>query len=144
VFVDGWTLEAAEAICANPEGDVAEAGGLDAYAVFDALNRLVDHSLVHAIDTEHGVRFGILETIRQYAVRLLAEDDRDRIESRDRHRRHFPEWATSLGPTLLAFESDAALRCIEQERSNLLAAARTASIAVRSIWSSAGSMRSRW
>ena len=53
VFVGGWTLEAAEAVCSE---------GLD--DVLDALTRLVDKSLVTVDETG---RYRLLETIRQYA-----------------------------------------------------------------------------
>jgi predicted ATPase/DNA-binding CsgD family transcriptional regulator len=52
VFVGGCTLEGVEEVCS---GDL------------DALGSLVDKSLVHA----DGVRFGMLETIREYAGELL-------------------------------------------------------------------------
>ena len=58
VFVGGWTLEAAEAVC-NPDGDVDVLGGLES---------LVAKNLVRRDDTGHGdVRFRMLETIREYA-----------------------------------------------------------------------------
>ena len=55
VFVGGCTLEAVEEVCG---GDL------------DALGSLVDKSLVRA----DGVRFGMLETIREYAGELLDAD----------------------------------------------------------------------
>jgi predicted ATPase/class 3 adenylate cyclase len=66
VFVGGWTLEAAEAVCA---GD-----GLDHDEVLDVLAQLVNKSLVVA-DREQGqeTRYRLLETIRQYALERLVE-----------------------------------------------------------------------
>jgi predicted ATPase/class 3 adenylate cyclase len=63
VFAGGFSLEAAEA--------VATAGGVDADQVFELLAALVARSLVVA-DTE-GIeaRYGLLETIRQYAQEHL-------------------------------------------------------------------------
>ena len=55
VFVGGWTLEAAEAVC-GPD-------------VLEGLSALTDHSLV----TATGGRFGMLETVREYALERLAE-----------------------------------------------------------------------
>jgi predicted ATPase/DNA-binding SARP family transcriptional activator len=63
VFAGGWTLEAAEAICA---GD-----GLEAADVLPLLAQLVDKSLVVARDANEGRRFQLLETIRQYAQEQL-------------------------------------------------------------------------
>jgi predicted ATPase len=57
VFMGGWTQEAAESVC-----------GGDALDVPDTLASLVDKSLVLRREGEdEAVRYGILETIRQYA-----------------------------------------------------------------------------
>ena len=66
VFARGWSLQAAEAVCAD---DSAPELSLAA-----CLRRLVATSLVQAETTEDGtVRYGMLETIRQYArERLVA------------------------------------------------------------------------
>jgi len=77
VFVAGWTLEAAEAVCG---GD-----GLDEQDVLDLLQRLVRKSLVLAEDGRDGdARYRLLETLRQYAhERLTAAGDMEKI-----HRQH--------------------------------------------------------
>jgi non-specific serine/threonine protein kinase len=64
VFAGGWTLEAAEEICAGgPIGDGD---------VLGLLARLVDKSLVLVDDVAAGVpRYRLLETIRQYAQNRL-------------------------------------------------------------------------
>ena len=64
VFVGGWTLEAAEAVC--DVGDEAE--------VLEHMAALVDKSLVQqrAID-RHEPRFAMLETVREYALKRLEE-----------------------------------------------------------------------
>jgi predicted ATPase/class 3 adenylate cyclase len=79
VFVGGFTLEAAEAVCAAPEG--AEPLGCD---VLEGLERLVDQSLVQQLtvgqdgaekeQTEEGggeARFRLLYVIREYALERL-------------------------------------------------------------------------
>jgi predicted ATPase len=63
VFVGGFTLEAAEAVC-NPEGK------LD---ILDGLTSLVNNSLLRQEETSDGEpHFGMLETIRAYALEQLA------------------------------------------------------------------------
>lgn len=78
VFAGGWTLEAAEAICAG--GDV-EAG-----QVLDLLARLVDRSLVLVQETPEGsTRYRLLETVRQYGRGRLHEFGEEEW-TRTRHR----------------------------------------------------------
>ena len=83
VFAGGWTLEAAEAICA---GD-----GCEAPEIVDLLTSLVDKSLVMA-DIEHGAaRYELLETVRQYAEERL-HDAGMAAPVRRRHR----DWCLAL------------------------------------------------
>jgi tetratricopeptide (TPR) repeat protein len=75
VFVGGFTLEAAEAVCAAPEG--AEPFGL---AVLDGLAALVDQSFVQQQtvgDEEEGgeARFRLLHVVREFALERLEESD---------------------------------------------------------------------
>jgi predicted ATPase/DNA-binding NarL/FixJ family response regulator len=67
VFVGGWTLQAATAVCG---GD-----GLAAGDAAEALGRLVTKSLVVAEHGELSVRYRLLETVRAYALRQLAAAD---------------------------------------------------------------------
>ena len=62
VFRGGFTLEAAEAVCAD-EPRAAE-------SVLPALASLIDRSLVEVYDTGPGRRYRLLEAIRDYAYRL--------------------------------------------------------------------------
>jgi predicted ATPase/DNA-binding SARP family transcriptional activator len=64
VFSGGWTVAAAEAVCA---GD-----GLDPAEILDGLFRLVDRSLVVAVGGDPA-RFRLLETLRAYGAERLAE-----------------------------------------------------------------------
>ena len=65
VFVDGWTLAAAETI-GRTEGEPIN--------VLDMLQMLIDHSLLYReAESADGPRFRMLETIRQYALERLEE-----------------------------------------------------------------------
>jgi hypothetical protein len=64
VFSGGWTIAAAEAVCA---GD-----GLEEAEVLEGLFRLVDRSLVVAAGGERA-RFGLLESLRAYGAERLVE-----------------------------------------------------------------------
>jgi non-specific serine/threonine protein kinase len=72
VFAGGFTLEAAEAVCAGGDGDEnvhgGGPGGLAPGAVFDLLCGLVDQSLVVAAEREGDSRYRLLETVREYAL----------------------------------------------------------------------------
>jgi non-specific serine/threonine protein kinase len=83
VFAGGWTLEAAEAICA---GD-----GIAPEAVLDLLAGLVAKSLALLEEGSAGARYRLLETVRQYARdRLEAAGEASRLQ--DRHL----EWCQAL------------------------------------------------
>ena len=64
VFPAGATLEAAEAVCG---------------AGVDSLAALVDGNVVRRVDANGDSRFGLLETIREFALEQLG-DDRDETE----------------------------------------------------------------
>ena len=66
VFVGGCTLEAAEAVCAGPEG--TEPVGID---VLEGLGRLVDQSLLQQRGQGGEPRFGMLHVVREYALQQL-------------------------------------------------------------------------
>lgn len=63
VFAGGFTLDAAERVCAG--------GSVDAMDVCDALDSLVRKSLVTAGDSVNGIRYGMLETIRAFGLETL-------------------------------------------------------------------------
>ncbi len=104
VFAGGWTLEAAETVCA---ADLA------------ALGSLVEKSLVQATDSSSGEpRFSMLETLRQYAFeRLLASGEAE--PTRRRHAAYFADLAERLEPDL---HTARALDEAEREHDNIRAA----------------------
>ncbi len=63
IFVGGFTLEAAEAVC-NTE---------NRFDILEGLTSLVNNSLVRQEDMDGEPRFTMLETIRAYALERLAE-----------------------------------------------------------------------
>jgi predicted ATPase/DNA-binding CsgD family transcriptional regulator/transcriptional regulator with XRE-family HTH domain len=81
VFAGGWTLEAAEAVCA---GD-----GIEHTEVLDLLLQLVRKSMVVAQNGgDAAQRYRLLETLRQYArKRLLAVGEEETL--RRQHATHF-------------------------------------------------------
>jgi predicted ATPase len=63
VFAGGCTIEAAEAVCADGQLAVGE--------VLDAVTSLVSKSLLTAREQAGAMRYGMLESVRMYAGRLL-------------------------------------------------------------------------
>ena len=73
IFPGGWSLGAAEAVCAGDE--------MAAWEVCPTLARLVEKSLVEADTTGSRVRYRFLESVREFAARhLAAERDPASIE----------------------------------------------------------------
>jgi predicted ATPase len=93
VFSGGWTLEAAEVVCA---GDTLAAGD-----IVDLLAHLVDQSLVVVEPHSDGSRrYRLLETVRAYATeRLAAASEVEAL--RDRHAAYFWTLARRPGPDLM-------------------------------------------
>ena len=84
VFAGGFDLEAAEAVCPqDPDG---------ASEILDVLARLIDKSLLQTVSVRKKVRYQLLETIRQYADRKLAEA-KETAKVRDQHRDWFLAFA---------------------------------------------------
>jgi predicted ATPase/class 3 adenylate cyclase len=76
IFVGGFTLEMTATVCADDE---AAKDAVESWEVLDLLASLVDKSLVHADQTEGGVRYRLLESIRQYGRERLAEAEEDAL-----------------------------------------------------------------
>ncbi len=92
VFDGGFTLDAAEAVC---EGD-----GINPAHVLDLTDRLVNTSLL-TVSAEEPFRYGMLETVREYALALLARSGEE-TTLRRRHADYYgalfsgdPDWDTS-------------------------------------------------
>jgi predicted ATPase/DNA-binding SARP family transcriptional activator/DNA-binding CsgD family transcriptional regulator len=114
VFAGGWTLEAAEAVGAEGQSEQGE--------VFDLLCRLVDKSLVVAEATGGGgVRYRMLEPVRQYAREKLEEGGKVE-EVRSRHASFFLALAEEPEPRLRGAEDMEWLERLEAEHDNLRAA----------------------
>jgi predicted ATPase/class 3 adenylate cyclase len=91
VFVGGWSLEAAEAVCGV---------GDDPLTAIDALSSLVDKNLIRREELPDGeARFGIFETIRELAQEHL-EAAGEAEEIRRRHAEHFLAVAEEAEPHL--------------------------------------------
>jgi non-specific serine/threonine protein kinase len=113
VFAGGWTLGAAEAVCADqacPEGDV-----------LDVLTRLVDRSLVVVGELGQDTWYRLLETVRLYAREKL-ETGADGGVVRRRHRDWYMQFVETVEPELQGPALESWLRRLEAEHDNVRAA----------------------
>ncbi len=118
VFAGGWTMEAAEAV-ANPRAEL----GRD---VLEVLGSLVDKSLATRVPTpSDAVRFGMLETIREFGVEQLHAAG-EAEATRDGHASHFLEAAEAAEPHLRGLQRKRWLDELEHEHDNLRAGLRWA------------------
>jgi predicted ATPase/DNA-binding CsgD family transcriptional regulator len=110
-FAGGWTLEALEA--------VGSGGGVEEGEVLDLLSGLVEKSLVVAKGSdEGGVRYRLLEPVRQYALARLEESGEAEAAKRA-HARYFLALAEEAEPELLGPRETEWYDRLEQEHDNI-------------------------
>jgi predicted ATPase/class 3 adenylate cyclase/DNA-binding CsgD family transcriptional regulator len=113
VFAGGFTLADADEVCA---GDASGGTG-----TLDLLSTLVDQSLVHADASERGMRYRLLETVREYGLERLA--DAGEVEGiRTRHRDAFLALAQRAAPELETERQPEWLQLLDPEAANLATA----------------------
>ncbi|MBK7456102.1 MAG: tetratricopeptide repeat protein [Anaerolineales bacterium] len=115
VFMGGWTLDAAEAVCETKDA-------------LDLLTHLVDKSLV-SVDHEHGdeTRYYLLETIRQYANEKFT-DSKHLSDLRDLHLDYFLKTAERIAPELTTRKMPFWFDYLEVDYPNLHAALEWAQV----------------
>jgi predicted ATPase/DNA-binding CsgD family transcriptional regulator len=104
VFAGGWSLDAAEAVCQDID-------------VLDRLLHLVDRSMVQADVSASEARYHLLETLRQYALEKLAEDE-EIADARQRHAEYFVSRAEHVGPELVGRDQAMWLRRLDPDHEN--------------------------
>ena len=115
VFAGGWTLESAETVCGVPVADERGAAALDALEV---LGSLVDRSLVRRDEAPDGdIRFGMLETIHEFAGERLTESGEEEVIRR-RHADHCRGLAEEAEPHLSGERQARWLHRLELEHDN--------------------------
>jgi predicted ATPase len=116
VFAGGFDLAAAGHLCADR---------LDEYDVVDRLDSLVRKSLVTTEQAGGHVRYGMLETIRQFAEeQLAATGSIDAV--RDRHARYFADQAVAFCDLWDGPRQRVAIDWVDVEYANLRAGFRWA------------------
>jgi predicted ATPase len=127
VFRGGWTVEAAEAVCAEGMRDEGEGrreegdDGVTNTSSLDLLAQLRECSLVLSEETGEAMCFRMLETLREYGQEKLAE-----LGEVEQTRRRHCDWCLRLAaqaePKLGSGEQGQWLARLEQEHDNLRAA----------------------
>jgi predicted ATPase len=119
VFVGGCSVEAAESICSG--------AAIERHDVLTRIARLVDASLVQVEERDNGVRYRLLEPVRQYAHACLsASGELDTI--RRKHAALFSSFAQHWGKDANygGPGRQTALSALEHEQDNLRAVGRQA------------------
>jgi predicted ATPase/DNA-binding SARP family transcriptional activator len=107
VFRGGWTLAAAEAVCAEPRA-------------LEYLEQLRASSLVEAEEREEGMRCRLLETLREYGAEKLTPEERTDLARG--HARYFVGLADAAEPHLTSGERGPWMDQLDAEQDNLRAA----------------------
>ena len=110
VFAGGFTLEAAESVCAGED--------LQRDEVLELLSQLVDKSLVVAQERDGAARYRLLETIRQYGWERL-EEVSEAAHVREQHAGYYLAVAEEAEPELKGERQVAWLERLETEHDNL-------------------------
>ncbi len=112
VFAGGCTLETVEAVCSG--------NGIETSQLLDLVTSLVDKSLVN-VETRSGeTRYGLLETVRQYAREKLQESG-DEAAIQHRHSKWYLALAERAEPELRGPEQSAWLTRLESDHDNFRA-----------------------
>jgi predicted ATPase/DNA-binding SARP family transcriptional activator len=104
VFHDGFTLDAAERLL----GPTA----------LDAVHGLANHSLLSVVETPAGVRYRMLETVREFGRMQLVDAEED-ADAQKGHRRWAVEYADRITSALMGPDQFAAVDAFRAEENNL-------------------------
>ncbi len=123
-FVGGCSLAAAGAVFALRPRQTSDTDTVDNVDLLDRVTALVDKSLLRpALNDGAEPRFVMLETIRDYAIERLDDDD-DAGEVRLAHARYFLDLIESAESAFFGGQETRLIDQLEEEHDNLRAALR--------------------
>jgi predicted ATPase len=113
IFIDGWTLEAAETVC-DINGDLSQ-------ALEDILASLIDNNLVIQLqENEDEPRFGMLSTIHEYAFERLNDTD-EIYPMHYQHAQYYRDFVNIVEPLIRSAERVHWQHVMQQEFGNIRA-----------------------
>jgi predicted ATPase/class 3 adenylate cyclase len=116
VFAGNWSLKAAESLCTDEQ--------IGQSKIVTILDNLVRKNLVTRLSAESGdakSRFGMLETIREYArIQLRQSDEAESLEHE--HAKYFTERAKREASLLWSMESEVGMSHMEQDYDDIVKA----------------------
>ena len=114
VFVGGFTLEAAEAVC-GPNSETST----EHFSVLDGITSLIEHNLLNAREQRsEDARFQMLEVVREFALEQLEQaGKKDEIDRR--HAEYYRTFGETAEPQLQAAQSAEWLARLESDHDNL-------------------------
>lgn len=111
VFASGFTIDSAEAVGADPGGEI-----------LDTVSSLLDKNLIERMNRKVGEpRFRMLIVVREFALEKL-EDSGDADEVRGRHAAYFADLAVQAEPELRGPRAGEWLDRLEHEHENIRSA----------------------
>ncbi len=120
LFPDGFTLDAAEAVlgAAGPGGTATPPGPVDDGDPVDTVQNLVDQSLLSVRESARGVRYRMLETVREFG-RLRLADAGEQATARRALRDWATDYAAGHGADLSTERQFSAIDALAAEETNL-------------------------
>jgi predicted ATPase len=113
IFRGGWTLEAAETVCADPDDA--------AWNALDLIVALVDKSLIVVVDDDGEQRYRLLESTRQFAAEQL-DEAAEREDVAKIHCRYYAEVAERAGQEYWLTDNDVCTARVRRDLENHRAA----------------------
>jgi predicted ATPase/DNA-binding XRE family transcriptional regulator len=110
VFVNGWTLDAAAAICVD--------ANITSEDVLNVLNHLTNKSLIITEKRSKAMHYRMLEAMRQYANKKLIEAG-ENVTFRNRHLEYFLDLVETVEPHLIRPEQLEWLPLLDADYDNL-------------------------
>ena len=123
VFLGSWTAEAVQVICQDEEAEMTDD------TILEQLEELSDHSLIKRVilnETEQTPRFAVLETIREYGL-MQMEQQQERAKIQCQHAHYYLDLVELNEENLYGNKQAQTVAILVPEQDNIRAALKWAS-----------------